>query len=165
MTAAATAQTGGPRSLTAGHRSVRTLTARPRPPLAPSRRRASVVGIEAGAGLTRITQEAVIPTYGLESMEYLVSSSPAMLAELDSALASGEDIAVTLWRPHWACQEYDLKNLEDPEGALGDAEEVHTIATAGFSEEHPDTAHEAEYPPPDCPKGFEPAPVRTPRVI
>src|SRR5690606_8079861 len=61
-----------------------------------------LVGIESGAGLTKITQEQVIPTYGLEGMDYLISSTPAMLTELSAAIDSGENVVVTLWRPHWA---------------------------------------------------------------
>lgn len=99
-----------------------------------------LVGIEAGAGLTKTTQEAVIPTYGLEDMEYLISSTPAMLAELDSATAAGENIAVTLWRPHWAYDAYPIRDLEDPEGTLGDAEEIKVMGTSGFSEDHADVA-------------------------
>lgn len=99
-----------------------------------------LVGIEAGAGLTKTTQEAVIPTYGLEDMEYLVSSTPAMLAELDAATEAGENIAVTLWRPHWAYDAYPIRDLEDPEGTLGEAEEIKTMGRSGFSEEYPDVA-------------------------
>lgn len=96
-----------------------------------------IVGIESGAGLTRITQDEVIPTYGLEDMEFVVSSTPAMLAELKGATAAGDDIAVTLWRPHWAYDAYPVRDLEDPEGALGDAEEIHTVGRTGFSEDYP----------------------------
>lgn len=65
-----------------------------------------IVGIESGAGLTRITQDEAVPTYGLEDMEFVVSSTPAMLAELKGATDAGENIAVTLWRPHWAYDAY-----------------------------------------------------------
>jgi glycine betaine/proline transport system substrate-binding protein len=99
-----------------------------------------LVGIESGAGLTKTTQEAVIPTYGLEGMDYLISSTPAMLAELDAATSSGENIAVTLWRPHWAYDEYPIKDLEDPEGSLGDAESIHTYAHKDFSAAYPEVA-------------------------
>ena len=33
---------------------------------------------------------------------------------------------MTLWRPHWAYDAFPLKNLEDPEGAFGDAESIHS---------------------------------------
>ncbi|BDZ61662.1 glycine/betaine ABC transporter substrate-binding protein [Demequina sediminis] len=82
--------------------------------------------------------EGAIPVYGLEGMDFLTSSTPAMLAELDSAMADGENIVVTLWEPHWAYGAYDLKNLEDPEGTLGDAEEIVTYSRTGFADEFPE---------------------------
>jgi glycine betaine/proline transport system substrate-binding protein len=96
-----------------------------------------LVGIEAGAGLTKITQEQVIPTYGLEDMDYSISSTPAMLAELKGATAAGENIAVTLWRPHWAYDEFPVRDLADPEGALGEAEEIHVWGALDFEDRYP----------------------------
>lgn len=96
-----------------------------------------IVGIEAGAGLTRITQDDAIPTYGLEDMEFVVSSTPAMLAELKGATDAGENIAVTLWRPHWAYDEFPIRDLEDPEGAMGDSEEINSVGRTGFAEDYP----------------------------
>ena len=96
-----------------------------------------IVGIEPGAGLTEQTQNEVIPGYGLDDMEYLTSSTPAMLAELTAAVDAGENIAVTLWRPHWAYDEFPLKDLADPQGALGSAESIHSIGSASFEEEFP----------------------------
>lgn len=96
-----------------------------------------LIGIEPGAGLTKATQEQVIPTYGLEDMEYLTSSTGAMLAELETALDAGENVAVTLWRPHWAYDEFPIRDLEDPEGTLGDSESIHSIARVGFEEDFP----------------------------
>lgn len=95
-----------------------------------------LVGIEPGAGLTRITTDEVIPTYGLEDMEYTTSSTPAMLQELRTALDNGDNVVVTLWRPHWAYDEFPIRDLEDPEGALGEAESIHTFASTEFVEEH-----------------------------
>ncbi|MEN5075011.1 glycine betaine ABC transporter substrate-binding protein [Isoptericola cucumis] len=97
-----------------------------------------LVGIEAGAGLTQITQDEVIPTYGLEGMDYSISSTPAMLAELKGATDAGENIAVTLWRPHWAYDEFPVRDLEDPEGALGEAEEVHMWGAEDFGDRYPE---------------------------
>jgi glycine betaine/proline transport system substrate-binding protein len=101
----------------------------------------TIVGIEPGAGLTNISQNEVIPTYGLEdSFELLESSTPAMLAELDAAYENEEPILVTLWRPHPAYAEYDLKDLEDPENALGDPDSIHAIGRDGFSDDYPELA-------------------------
>lgn len=96
-----------------------------------------IIGIEPGAGLTKATQEAVIPTYGLESMEFITSSTPAMLAELSAAIDAGENVVVTLWRPHWAYDEFPIRDLEDPEGTLGDQESIHTMARPGFEDDYP----------------------------
>jgi glycine betaine/proline transport system substrate-binding protein len=99
-----------------------------------------IVGIEPGAGLTKTTTDQVIPTYGLDRMEYLTSSTAAMLTELTAATEAGEDIVVTLWEPHWAYGAFPLKNLEDPEGALGGTEGMHSFARDGFAEDYPTLA-------------------------
>ncbi|WP_022886318.1 glycine betaine ABC transporter substrate-binding protein [Glaciibacter superstes] len=96
-----------------------------------------IVGIEPGAGLTEATENEVIPGYGLEKMEYLTSSTPAMLSELKAATDAGENIVVTLWRPHWAYDEFPIKDLEDPKGTLGAAESIHTIGTTTFTKDYP----------------------------
>lgn len=96
-----------------------------------------IIGIEPGAGQIKITQEQTIPTYGLENMELVLSSTPGMLTELDKAIAAGENIAVTLWRPHWAYDEYPVRDLEDPEGTLGGLGALHLAGPVGFAERYP----------------------------
>ncbi|MGV8884757.1 MAG: glycine betaine ABC transporter substrate-binding protein [Microbacteriaceae bacterium] len=95
-----------------------------------------IIGIEPGAGLTTITTNEVIPTYGLEKMDYLTSSTAAMLTELTAATDAGENIVVTLWEPHWAYGAFPIRNLEDPEGALGGTEGLHTFSRMGFDDDH-----------------------------
>ena len=99
-----------------------------------------IVGIEPGAGLTGVTQDSMMPTYGLDDWELVTSSTAAMLSELQSAIEDEEDIVVTLWRPFWAYSEFDLKDLEDPEGAMGEKEALHFLGTEGFAEEFPEAA-------------------------
>ncbi|SJN08127.1 L-proline glycine betaine ABC transport system permease protein ProW (TC 3.A.1.12.1) [Leucobacter sp. 7(1)] len=99
-----------------------------------------LVGIEAGAGLTETTENAVIPGYGLEKLDYVISSTPAMLTELDTAMKNGDDVAVTLWKPHWAYNAYDLKDLEDPKGTLGEAESIYSYGSTDFKEKFPEVA-------------------------
>lgn len=100
-----------------------------------------IVGIEPGAGLTAATQDSVMPGYNLEGdYELVTSSTAAMLTELESAIDSEEDIVVTLWQPFWANSAYDVKTLEDPEGALGETEALHFLGTEGFAEEFPEAA-------------------------
>lgn len=99
-----------------------------------------VIGIEPGAGLTRMSLENVIPGYELDGYELVEGSTPAMLAELDRATRAQEPIVVTLWRPHWAYAAFNMKDLADPQGALGEAEEMAVIARKGFSAEQPEVA-------------------------
>lgn len=96
-----------------------------------------IVGIEPGAGLTKVTSEEVIPGYGLDKMEYLTSSTPAMLSELKTATTKGENIVVTLWQPHWAYDAFPLKDLKDPKGLLGAAEGVHSYSRLDFDKDYP----------------------------
>ncbi|WP_017587782.1 glycine betaine ABC transporter substrate-binding protein [Nocardiopsis ganjiahuensis] len=97
-----------------------------------------IVGIDPGAGLTDTTQNDAMPGYGLnEDFELVTSSGAAMLAELDSAIADEEPIVVTLWRPHPAYAKHDLKDLEDPEGLMGDAETIHAVGRDGFGGDYP----------------------------
>lgn len=95
-----------------------------------------IIGIEPGAGLTRISREAVMPGYGLDDYTLVEGSTTAMLAELDRSITNETPVIVTLWHPHWAYNTYDLKDLEDPNGLLGAAEEIRSVARTGFSEEH-----------------------------
>lgn len=96
-----------------------------------------IIGIEPGAGLMKATEEQVIPTYGLEGMTLVPSSTPAMLAELSAAIDAGENVVVTLWRPHWAYDEFPIRDLVDPESTLGAEESIHSIARPGFEDDYP----------------------------
>ena len=60
-----------------------------------------------------------------------------MLAELKKATNSGDDILVTLWRPHWAYDAFPVRDLEDPEGAMGGAENIYNFSRTGFSDDNP----------------------------
>ena len=100
-----------------------------------------IVGIEPGSGHVRVSRDDVLPAYGLED-EYTLTtgSSRAMLAALDRAVALGRPIVVTLWEPHPAYGRYDLRNLEDPLGALGEEERIDVVVRAGFVADHPEIA-------------------------
>jgi len=99
-----------------------------------------IVGIEAGSGLVQQTENEAVPTYGLDDYELVKSSTPAMLEELETAIEDEEPVLVTLWRPHIAYSKFDLKDLEDPEGAMGEAESLHVVGREGFTEEFPEVA-------------------------
>ncbi|AVH59739.1 MULTISPECIES: ABC transporter permease/substrate binding protein [Streptomyces] len=97
-----------------------------------------ISGIESSAGMMSLLKNKVLGEYGLDK-EYKVvdSSTPAMLAELKRAYAKQEPIVVTLWSPHWAYSDYDLKKLKDPKGAWGKGDGVHTLARKGFAQDNP----------------------------
>jgi len=98
-----------------------------------------IYGIEPGAGLTGQTQK-MMPEYGLDGYELVTSSTAAMLTELKSATENEKDIVVTMWRPFWANDAYGVKDLEDPKGAMGEAEGLHFLGTKGFAAQYPEAA-------------------------
>lgn len=100
----------------------------------------TIIGIEPGAGLTGVTEDAVIPDYGLEKMKFVTSSTPAMLSELKSKTDAGENVLVTLWRPHWAYDAFPIKDLKDPKGALGGTESLYAYGSSTFEADHPEVA-------------------------
>ncbi|WP_371672631.1 ABC transporter permease/substrate binding protein [Streptomyces sp. NBC_00289] len=97
-----------------------------------------ITGIESSAGMMSLLKSKVLGEYGLDK-EYKVvdSSTPAMLAELKRAYSKKEPVVVTLWSPHWAYSDYDLKKLKDPKGAWGKGDGVHTLARKGFADDDP----------------------------
>jgi glycine betaine/proline transport system substrate-binding protein len=101
----------------------------------------TVVGIEPGAGLTKLTKDKAFPDYGLDKdFKLQLSSTTAMLTELKKATEAKKEIVVTLWKPFWANQSFPVRALEDPKGAYGDSEGLHTLAYKGFSKDHPEVA-------------------------
>ncbi|MFE6483844.1 ABC transporter permease/substrate binding protein [Streptomyces sp. NPDC057757] len=97
-----------------------------------------ITGIESSAGMMGLLKTKVLKEYGLDKeYEVVDSSTPAMLAELKRAYAKQEPIVTTLWSPHWAYSDYDLKKLKDPKGAWGSGDGVHTLSRTGFAKENP----------------------------
>lgn len=100
----------------------------------------TLYGIEAGAGLTKATKDSAIPKYGLKNINFKISSTPAMLAQLKKSTDAGQDIAVTLWRPHWAYGAFPVRDLKDPKKAMGEAEVLYSFGRPGFEKDHPKAA-------------------------
>ncbi|MFB7256702.1 ABC transporter permease/substrate binding protein [Streptomyces nojiriensis] len=100
-----------------------------------------IIGIEPSAGEMSILKDKVLKDYGLDG-EYQVvdGSTPGMLAELKRAYEKKEPVAVVLWSPHWAYSSYELTKLEDPQGAWGKGDGIHTLARKGFAEDEPEVA-------------------------
>ncbi|MFF4397763.1 ABC transporter permease/substrate binding protein [Streptomyces sp. NPDC001480] len=98
-----------------------------------------IIGIEPSAGMMGLLKSKVLKEYGLTgAYEVVDGSTPAMLAELKRAYAKKQPVVVTLWSPHWAYSDYDLKKLQDPRGAWGKGDGVHTIARKGFAADNPE---------------------------
>ncbi|EZH65225.1 glycine/betaine ABC transporter [Bacillaceae bacterium JMAK1] len=98
----------------------------------------TITGIDPGAAMMGITEDEVMPHYGLDEFTLSSSSEVAMVQQLDSAYQNEEPIAVTLWNPHWTFAEYDLKYLEDPDDTFGEPDDIYYMARNGLSEEHPE---------------------------
>ena len=94
-----------------------------------------IVGIDAGAGVMRKTEEA-IKAYNLD-LKLLPSSGPAMTAELDRAFNAKKAIAVTGWIPHWMFAKYRLRFLEDPKNIYGAEEHVDTVINPALNTKAP----------------------------
>lgn len=94
-----------------------------------------IVGIDAGAGVMRKTEEA-IKAYNLD-LKLLPSSGPAMTAELDRAFNAKKAIAVTGWIPHWMFAKYRLRFLDDPKNIYGAEEHVDTVINPALNTKAP----------------------------
>ncbi|MFI5999451.1 ABC transporter permease/substrate binding protein [Streptomyces sp. NPDC051366] len=100
-----------------------------------------IIGIEPSAGAMGILKGKLLKEYGLDGeYEVVDGSTPGMLAELKRAYEKQEPVAVVLWSPHWAYASYDLKKLEDPKGAWGKGDGIHTLARNGFAADEPEVA-------------------------
>ncbi|QKK01820.1 MAG: glycine betaine ABC transporter substrate-binding protein [Pseudomonadota bacterium] len=99
----------------------------------------TITGIDPGAGLTRLSKQA-IEDYGLDNYELQISSGAGMTAALARAVRRDEWIVVTGWSPHWKFGAHDLRYLDDPKGVLGSYERVHALARQGFYQENPEAA-------------------------
>ena len=98
----------------------------------------TITAIEPGAGVTNSAQNAVKEYDNLSDWEVSVSSTGAMIAELEQAINNEEDIVVVGWKPHWMFMDYDLKMLDDPENVFGGYEEIHSYAREGLKEDNPE---------------------------
>lgn len=96
-----------------------------------------IVGIDPGAGQMERTEKDVLPGYNLDDWTLQSSSDAAMTAELKAAIEDEEPIIVTLWEPHWAFIEWDLKYLDDPQNLYGDPDSLHAVGREGLEEDSP----------------------------
>ena len=98
-----------------------------------------IEGIDPGAGLTRLSQEAV-KDYGLDGYKLQISSEAGMLTTVDRAIRKKDWFVATSWSPHWMFGKYELRYIDDPKGALGEAEHVDVLARKDFEKDDPEVA-------------------------
>jgi glycine betaine/proline transport system substrate-binding protein len=110
-----------------------------RKPAVRDKLRGRVQGIDPGAGLMRVSKNAV-EAYGLDDYELVSASGAGMTAALARAVRRHRWIVVTGWSPHWMFGAWKLRYLNDPKGSLGGLERIHAIARKGFYRDHPDAA-------------------------
>ncbi|HEX7064769.1 MAG TPA: glycine betaine ABC transporter substrate-binding protein [Bacillales bacterium] len=96
----------------------------------------TITGIDPGAGEMDATRKGK-KKYGLDKWKLQASSGPAMTAALSKAIEAHKPIIVTLWKPHWAFAEWDLKILKDPKNIYGDSDSIYTVANKKLKEESP----------------------------
>ncbi len=98
----------------------------------------TITGIEPGAGITATTETAIKEYDALKGWTLEQSSTAAMAAELDKAIAKEEPIIITGWNPHWTFAKYpDMKYLEDPKEIYGGEEIIASLARKGLKEDKP----------------------------
>jgi glycine betaine/proline transport system substrate-binding protein len=98
----------------------------------------TIIGIEPGAGITSVTEEAIEIYDNLNGWELETPSTGAMLASAESAVRNQEEVVITAWRPHWMFEQYGLKLLDDPKNVYGDAEGIYSLTREGFAEDYPE---------------------------
>jgi len=98
----------------------------------------TITGIGAGAGLTRLSKDAM-DEYGLKDAGYelKISSGTGMTSSLKRAIDNDEWIVATGWSPHWKFGRWDLRYIDDPKKTLGKFEHVDIIARQGFYQDDP----------------------------
>ena len=101
----------------------------------------TITGIDPGAGLTRLSKQA-IKDYNLGEVGFNLqtSSGAGMTAAFERATSNEEWIVATSWTPHWMFGRWDARFLKDPKGSLGSFERIHAIAREGFYQENIDAA-------------------------
>ena len=99
----------------------------------------TITGIEPGAGISVTTEKAIEEYDSLAGWEVELSSTAAMMSELDKAIDNEEPIIITGWNPHWMFAKYpDMKYLDDPKGVYGGEEGINSLARLDLEEDKPE---------------------------
>ena len=99
----------------------------------------TITGIEPGAGISVTTEKAIEEYDNLQGWEVELSSTAAMMSELDKAMENEEPIIITGWNPHWMFAKYpDMKYLDDPKEVYGGEEDINSLVRIGLEEDKPE---------------------------
>src|SRR5699024_7520233 len=63
-----------------------------------------------------------------------VEAGSGLMQEFENATNSEDDIVATVWDPHWAVGEYNMKFLDDPEGVFTDGDTYTVVASEQASQ-------------------------------
>lgn len=99
-----------------------------------------ITGIDAGAGMMIATAETLIPEYGLDEagLELVPSSSPAMLAAMQTAIENQEYIVGMGWQPHSMFGRMDLTILEQDGVEVFPIDDIYIKGRPGVEEDFPE---------------------------
>lgn len=99
----------------------------------------TITGIEPGAGISVTTEKAIEEYDNLKDWSVELSSTGAMMSELEKKIEAEEPIVITGWNPHWMFAKYpDMKYLEDPKEVYGGEETINSLARIGLEEDKPE---------------------------
>ena len=99
----------------------------------------TIIGIEPGAGISVATENALEEYDELSDWDVELSSTAAMMSELENAINQEEPIVITGWNPHWMFAKYpDMHYLDDPKGVYGETETINSLAREGLEEDKPE---------------------------
>ncbi|MDF7800272.1 glycine betaine ABC transporter substrate-binding protein [Pontiellaceae bacterium B1224] len=100
-----------------------------------------ITGVDAGAGMMKRTEDELIPQYGLDKIELMASSGPAMTAALADAIKHKKWIVVTAWKPHWMFGRWDLKFLQqDDDKIMWESGNIEIIGRSDLETDKPELA-------------------------
>lgn len=100
-----------------------------------------ILGIEAGTGINNAVNAAIDDDRaGLGDWSLRESSTAAMLAQAGQKIENHEWVTFIGWEPHWMNISYDLRYLEDSDGAgvAGIESTVWTVLPADLEQRDPD---------------------------
>ncbi len=98
-----------------------------------------VQGTEPGAGLTRLSQQA-LKDYALDDYKLQISSEAGMLSVVDRAYRGEKWFVATAWSPHWMFGKYKLRYIDDPKKSIGGSEHVDILSRKDFKTDNPQAA-------------------------